>query len=85
MPRPRAPVSRISSKHQVTLPLAVMKAARLRAGDRIRFESQPDGRISVTPVPSKPNLSRFVGLWRPHGHDDSGQAAIDDLRGPIEL
>jgi bifunctional DNA-binding transcriptional regulator/antitoxin component of YhaV-PrlF toxin-antitoxin module len=84
MPRSREPIARISSKHQVTVPLAVMKAARLRAGDRIRFESQGDGRIVVTPILSKRDLSRFVGLWRSQAPYASGQEALDDLRGPFE-
>lgn len=61
-----------------------MKSARLHAGDRIRFEAQPDGRILVTPLPARADLSRFIGLWRAQGRYGSGKDAIDDLRGTVE-
>lgn len=47
--RPRvAGGSRVSSKHQVTIPAAAFAAAGLREGDAVRFEVDGPGRLIVT-------------------------------------
>lgn len=44
----RAPrTTRVSSKNQVTLPVAVLAASRIGAGDDVRVESAGDGRIMI--------------------------------------
>jgi len=39
------PGTRISSKHQVTIPIRAMAAAGLRTGDRLRAETRGQGRV----------------------------------------
>ena len=46
-PRPAA-VTRISSKNQTTLPVAILHRAGLGAGDRVRVEAVGAGRILLT-------------------------------------
>jgi len=84
MAKRRDGTSTISTKHQVTLPIAVMRAAHLRAGDSVRFEIDGDGRIVGTPLPQPRDTTRFIGLWRAGARYGSGAEAIEDLRGPVE-
>ncbi len=42
--------SRISSKHQVTIPAAVFRGAGFAAGDLVRVEVQGAGRVMLTRV-----------------------------------
>jgi bifunctional DNA-binding transcriptional regulator/antitoxin component of YhaV-PrlF toxin-antitoxin module len=46
----RAGRSRISSKHQVTIPAAAFHGAGLAAGDLVRVESEGAGRVVLTKV-----------------------------------
>jgi bifunctional DNA-binding transcriptional regulator/antitoxin component of YhaV-PrlF toxin-antitoxin module len=46
----RAGRSRISSKHQVTIPVAAFRTAGLAAGDLVRVEAEGAGRVVLTRV-----------------------------------
>jgi bifunctional DNA-binding transcriptional regulator/antitoxin component of YhaV-PrlF toxin-antitoxin module len=46
----RAGRSRISSKHQVTIPAPAFRAAGLAAGDVVRIEADGMGRVVLTRV-----------------------------------
>jgi bifunctional DNA-binding transcriptional regulator/antitoxin component of YhaV-PrlF toxin-antitoxin module len=48
--KPRTGRSRISSKHQVTIPAAAFHGARLAAGDMVRVQADGAGRIVLTKV-----------------------------------
>lgn len=60
----------ISSKGQITIPAAVREALKLKAGTRIQFLQEGDGRFSFVPVKSSilamkgivPKLDRTVSL-----------------------
>jgi len=60
----------ISSKGQITIPAAVRSALKLKAGTRVRFLQEEDGRFSLVPVTSSilamkgivPKLNRPVSL-----------------------
>lgn len=43
------PSAKITSKGQITLPLEVRKALKLRPGDRVSFRTARDGRIVLEP------------------------------------
>jgi bifunctional DNA-binding transcriptional regulator/antitoxin component of YhaV-PrlF toxin-antitoxin module len=60
-PRPKGARTgtRISSKNQVTLPVAALAAAHLRAGDRLRVEAEGDGKIVL--LRDRDPLDRFIG------------------------
>jgi bifunctional DNA-binding transcriptional regulator/antitoxin component of YhaV-PrlF toxin-antitoxin module len=42
--------SRISSKHQVTIPAAAFRGAGFKAGDTVRIEAEGAGRVVLTKI-----------------------------------
>jgi AbrB family looped-hinge helix DNA binding protein len=48
-PRRRRGFTRLSSKHQVTVPLAVLKETGLRPGDELKVDVE-DGKIVLSPA-----------------------------------
>lgn len=60
---------RISSKHQITLPVETLERAGLRAGDDVTIETDGTDRIVVRRTPPDPAraLGIFDGLYEP-GH-----------------
>ncbi len=51
--------SRISSKNQVTLPVAALGGAGLQAGDRVRVEVRGPGELALLREPDP--IARFAG------------------------
>jgi len=64
-------VARISSKHQITLPVAVLERLGLKAGDELTVEDEAPDRIVLTRRPTNPRsaIGVFDGLY-PAGHLD---------------
>ena len=60
-------MSRISSKHQVTLPVETLEQAGLRAGDEVAIEAEGPDRIVVRRAERDPAraLGVFDGLYEP--------------------
>jgi bifunctional DNA-binding transcriptional regulator/antitoxin component of YhaV-PrlF toxin-antitoxin module len=60
-------VARISSKHQVTLPVESLKRAGLRVGDEVAIEAEGADRIVVRRLSSDAEraLGVFDGLYEP--------------------
>jgi len=58
---------RVSSKHQVTLPVDALERAGLRAGDEVRIEAEGPDRIVVERIPRDPAeaFGVFSGLYEP--------------------
>ena len=58
---------RISSKHQVTLPVEMLELTGLQAGDEVTFEADGPDRIVVRRTPPEPEraLGIFDGLYEP--------------------
>ncbi|MGH3025788.1 MAG: AbrB/MazE/SpoVT family DNA-binding domain-containing protein, partial [Gaiellaceae bacterium] len=62
--------TRVSSKNQVTLPVAVLAKARVQPGDNVRVEADGDGRIVIVresdpiedAIGSMPGLSAATNL-----------------------
>jgi AbrB family looped-hinge helix DNA binding protein len=52
---------RISSKHQVTLPVETLETAGLRAGDEVIIEADGDDRIVVHRAP--PDVAAAIGVF----------------------
>jgi hypothetical protein len=69
--RRRRGVTRLSSKNQVTLPVASLAQARIQAGDELRVEVQGDGRIML--IRDRDLLAGFAGSV-------PGLAAATDLQ-----
>lgn len=51
--------SRISSKHQVTIPAQAFRAAGLKSGDTVRIEAEGAGRVKMTKIEDV--LDRYSG------------------------
>ena len=69
-------MSRVSSKHQVTIPVRVLHAAGLAAGDDVVIRASGQGRIEVERADDL--ISRYAGSL-PAGTYPSGH--LDQLRG----
>ncbi len=63
--------TKVSSKHQVTIPLAPFRSAGLKPGDMLRVEAQGAGRIVLTRVEEL--LDRYSGCL------DSGGGLRDQV------
>ena len=59
--------SRVSSKNQVTLPVAVLSRAGIKAGDVVRVEADGPGRIRLTREadPIEEFAGVFTGVFPP--------------------
>lgn len=55
--------SRISSKHQVTIPREAFRTAGLQAGDAVRIQAQGPGRLTLTRVDAL--LDHYSGALTP--------------------
>ena len=66
--------TRVSSKHQVTIPKAAMAAAGIRAGDRLRAEARGRGRVLLVREddPVERYAGRLTGVYR--------RGELDELR-----
>ena len=81
--------AKITSKGQVTLPVAIRRRYRLEAGDEIAFRLDPSG-FRVFPV-KKRGLTEFRGVFqatRPHPGKDAirrevGRMLADELEHKI--
>lgn len=58
---------RISTKHQITLPVETLERAGLKAGDEVTVEAEGPDRIVVLRAPRNPDeaLGIFHGLYEP--------------------
>ena len=70
--------AKITSKGQLTLPLAVRKALNVGAGDVVAFEIGPEGIVVKTDLPAD-RFSKFAGRFRV-GHGQSAQETNEWLR-----
>ena len=77
-------IGRVNSKNQVTLPADLLRAARIRPGDHVRFDIDDRGRISVAPARATPDILAFIGVWKGRTPYTAGGELADDLREPLE-
>ncbi len=75
VPRPRGS-SRVSSKHQITIPIAAFSEAGLREGDMVQVSAQGRGRVLIARVDDL--LDEYAGCLSSGG--ELGQA-VRGLRG----
>ena len=74
------PSSTISSKGQVTVPIAVRHRLGLKAGDRVEFIFE-DGRTVLRPAPTEKNpFAAYVGILPAFSSLEETNAWIRDLR-----
>ena len=75
--RPRT--TRLSRKHQATIPVAVLAEAGVRAGEQLRVEALGPGRIVLTRADD-----RFEELVGALGEDVYPPGYLEELRGEWE-
>ncbi len=66
------PGTKISSKHQVTIPRDAMARAGLRTGDRLRAEARGPGRVLLVREedPVARHAGSLTGVYRPGELDE---------------
>jgi AbrB family looped-hinge helix DNA binding protein len=74
LPRRRRGYTRVSPKHQVTIPADALARAGVRVGDELRVEAREGGEIVLVPVGDP--LDRYAGTLT--GHFRPGY--LDELR-----
>ncbi len=77
--RRRSRTTRLSSKHQATIPVAVLAEAGVEAGERLRVEALGPGRIVLTRADE-----RFEELLGALGEDVYPPGYLEELRGEWE-
>jgi bifunctional DNA-binding transcriptional regulator/antitoxin component of YhaV-PrlF toxin-antitoxin module len=75
--RPRT--TRLSRKHQATIPVAVLAEAGMQAGERLRVEALGPGRIVLTRAEDS-----FEDLLGALGNDVYPPGYLEELRGEWE-
>ena len=75
---------RVIAKNQVTLPAALMRVARIKAGTTVAFSVDPHGRITVAPIRHIPAIEQFIGVWRDKVPYRTGEELVEHLRGPVD-
>ena len=78
-PKRRTRTTRLSSKHQATIPVAVLAEAGVRAGERLRVEALGPGRIVLTRAEDS-----FEELLGALGDDVYPPGYLEELRGEWE-
>ena len=73
-PKRRRGYTRVSAKHQVTIPIDTLALAGLRAGDRLRVEVRGPGEVVL--VREDDPLTRFAGALT----DVYPAGELDELR-----
>jgi bifunctional DNA-binding transcriptional regulator/antitoxin component of YhaV-PrlF toxin-antitoxin module len=59
--RRRRGYTRLSAKHQVTIPVDALSKAGLEVGDQVRVDVEPGGRVVLTRADDV--LERFAGMF----------------------
>jgi bifunctional DNA-binding transcriptional regulator/antitoxin component of YhaV-PrlF toxin-antitoxin module len=78
-PRRQPRTTRLSRKHQATIPVAVLAEAGVRAGERLRVEALGPGRIVLTRAED-----HFEDLLGALGDDVYPPGYLEGLRGEWE-
>jgi bifunctional DNA-binding transcriptional regulator/antitoxin component of YhaV-PrlF toxin-antitoxin module len=78
-PRRRPRTTRLSSKHQATIPVAVLAEAGVRAGEQLQVEALGPGRIVLTRADDS-----FEDLLGALGDEVYPPGYLEELRGEWE-
>ena len=74
----------LTSKGQITIPLAIRNKFHLKPGDVLEFdESAPI--LKATKVISTEAWEQFGKQWKDPWPDHRSESVLDELRGPVEL
>lgn len=76
--------AKITSKGQITLPVALRRRLGLKTGDVIEFDETAPFVKAHKPF-SRKTMRSAIGRGRARGARKSSAAWIEELRGPVEL
>ena len=65
-------MTKVSAKHQITLPIAVMREAGIEVGDELRVRADSDGKVVL--VRERDRIAQWAGAF-------PGLSAATDLEG----
>ncbi len=71
-------ISRVTSKGQVTVPVAIRRALGIGPGDAVVFELRPSGEVAIRPLRRR-RLSELAGVLastRPYPGKDAVRAEV---------
>ena len=71
--------AKLTSKGQITIPVAVRKALRLREGDTVTFKLAEDGTALLTPEREADPFGAYAGALR-QGEGKSIETIVEELR-----
>jgi len=77
-------IATLTSKGQITIPLAIRERLRLKPGDQLDFDESAHF-LKACKVISEEAWDAFGKTWRDPWPDQTADEVLEELRGPVEL
>jgi len=74
----------VTSKGQITIPLAIRRRLNLRQGTVLDFDERAD-HLKATKAVDLERMRRIIGIGKRELEGKTTQEWMDELRGPVEL